>query len=97
MNQQVINFLTSLSKQPEIRIALREQSKEEVLKYARKTGFDFSDKDFDDTIWGYEIELAKQLNENFDLSFSLWETMWGRYYLDYLLDNLIAVYSYSKQ
>jgi hypothetical protein len=97
MNSNVINFLSSLSDQIEVRNELREKSKEDVLKYAWQKGFNFSEKDFDDTIWGFEMELAEQIKEKFDLSFSLWETMWGRYYLDYLIDNLIAVYSYTNK
>jgi len=96
-NIQVINFLESLTHQVEVRADLRSKSKQEVLSYAAEKGFDFSEQDFDDTIWGFEIELAGQLNEKFDLSFSLWETMWGRYYLDYLIDNLVAVHAIVKK
>lgn len=97
MNSDVIKFLSSLSDQIEIRNELREKSKEDVLKYAWQNGSYFSEKDFDDTIWGFEMKLAEQIKEKFDLSFSLWETMWGRYYLDYLIDNVIAVYPYTNK
>lgn len=96
-NVNVFNFLKSLTHQSEFRAALRIKSKHEVLNYAREAGFDFSEKDFDDTIWEFEIELAGKLNEKFDLSFSLWETMWGRYYLDYLIDNLAGVHAVIKK
>lgn len=95
-NENVFHFLKSLTHQSEVRAALRIKPKTELLQYASEAGFDFSEKDFDDTIWEFEIELAGKLNEKFDLSFSLWETMWGRNYLDYLIDNLAAVHSVLK-
>lgn len=95
-NINVFNFLKSLSCQDEVRAILRYKTKSELLQYASESGFDFSEKEFDDTIWEFEIELAGKLNEKFDLSFSLWETMWGRYYLDYLIDNLAAVHTVIK-
>ena len=86
---QVFAFMQDLTHQAETRSKLRSKSKAEVLAYADQSGFSFSDKDFDDAIWGIEMFLAAKIGENFDLSFSLWETMWGKYYLDYLLDNVI--------
>ena len=91
-NQKVIDFLKDLTNNEEARQILRTKPKEEVLAFARNMGFEFPEKDFDDTIWGYEQQLAEKLNQNFDLSFGLWETMWGRNYLDYLIDNLISTY-----
>lgn len=91
-NQKVIDFLKDLTNNEEARQILRNKPKEEVLAFARNMGFEFPEKDFDDTIWGYEQQLAEKLNQNFDLSFGLWETMWGRNYLDYLIDNLISTY-----
>jgi hypothetical protein len=91
-NQEVIDFLKDLTYNEEARRILRTKSKDEVLAFAHNMGFEFPENDFDDTIWGYEQQLAMKLNQNFDLSFKLWETMWGRSYLDYLIDNLISTY-----
>lgn len=95
-NQKVIDFLVSLKDDADVRAELRTKSKDEVLTYARAHSFDFTDEDFDDTIWGYEIQLAEYIGEKFDLSFSLWETMWGKYYLDYLIDNVATMYALTK-
>lgn len=86
---EVVNFLQSLVTQPELQNKLKTLSKPEVLDYAAKFGYKFTELEFDDTVWGIEMFLARKLGENFDLMFSLWDTMWGKYYLEYLAANAI--------
>ncbi|QHG20425.1 Nif11-like leader peptide family natural product precursor [Nostoc sp. ATCC 53789] len=86
---EVVNFLQSLVRQPELQNQLKALSKPDVLVYAERAGYKFTEQEFDDTVWGVEIFLADKLGENFDLTFSLWETMWGKYYLEYLAVNVI--------
>jgi hypothetical protein len=92
----VINFLQQLIQQPELQNKLKTLPKPEVLLYAERAGYEFTEKEFDDTVWGLEILLADKLGENFDLNFSLWETMWGKYYLEYLVSNVIDCLSASE-
>lgn len=89
-NEKVFGFLRALAAQPEERERLRLLSKDEVLAWAREAGHDFPEQDFDDTAWGFEEFLAGRMGEGFDQNFSLWETMWGTYYLDYLVENVGA-------
>ncbi|NHC34274.1 Nif11-like leader peptide family natural product precursor [Scytonema millei] len=86
---EVINFLQALVRQSELQTKLKTLLKPEVLAYAEQAGYKFTEQEFDDTVWGIEIYLANKLGENFDLTFSLWETMWGKYYLEYLAANVI--------
>ncbi len=86
---KVVNFLQNLVRQPELQNKLKTLPKQKVLAYAKRTGYEFTEKEFDDSVWGIETLLADKLGENFDLSFSLWETMWGKYYLEYLVSNVI--------
>ncbi|MGL5925980.1 Nif11-like leader peptide family natural product precursor [Chroococcidiopsis sp.] len=86
---EVVNFLQALVRQPELQAKLKTLPKPEVLAYAEQAGYKFTESEFDDTVWGIEIFLANKLGENFDLTFSLWETMWGKYYLEYLAANVI--------
>ncbi|MBD2305274.1 Nif11 family protein [Chroococcidiopsis sp. FACHB-1243] len=86
---EVVNFLQALVRQPELQTKLKTFPKPEVLAYAEQAGYKFTEQEFDDTVWGIEIFLANKLGENFDLTFSLWETMWGKYYLEYLAVNVI--------
>lgn len=92
-SKQVIDFFKALANQPDLRQKLRTLPKQEVLSYAPKLGYEFTEKEFDDTVWGLEGFMANLLGESFDLSFSLWETMWGKHYLDYLIDNVIESFS----
>jgi predicted ribosomally synthesized peptide with nif11-like leader len=93
--KEVVNFLQNLVLQPELQAKLKTFSKSEVLAYAEEAGYKFTEQEFDDTVWGIEIFLANKLGENFDLTFSLWQTMWGKYYLEYIASNVID--SLSKQ
>lgn len=87
--REVIEFLKILYHQPELLLKLKKLPKQDVLDYAKQMGHDFTQQDFDDTVWNLEIFLANKLGENFDLKFSLWETMWGKYYLDFVVNNVI--------
>ncbi len=89
----VFDFLKRLAQDPELTTSLRTLSKSEVLERARQMGYGFTESDFDDSIWGIEMFLAEKLGERFDPSFSLWETMWGKYYLEYLVDNVQSALS----
>jgi predicted ribosomally synthesized peptide with nif11-like leader len=93
--KEVVIFLQNLVLQPELQAKLKTFSKSEVLAYAEEAGYKFTEQEFDDTVWGIEIFLANKLGENFDLTFSLWQTMWGKYYLEYIASNVID--SLSKQ
>ncbi|RKH41374.1 hypothetical protein [Corallococcus sicarius] len=87
---EVFRFLKALAQQPEQVLRLRTLSKPEVLASAWRSGYAFSEAEFDEAVWGIEQHLAGLLGEPFDLSFSLWETMWGKYYLEFLVDNSVG-------
>ena len=63
------------------------RSKEEVLAAAAHFGFPFAESEFDSLIWNLEAHLAAKRGENFDAQFPLWETMWGKYYLEIWLSE----------
>ncbi|MEZ4869561.1 MAG: hypothetical protein R3C14_50015 [Caldilineaceae bacterium] len=91
----VFHFLQDLAEKPDLLAELRTLPKTETLARANQAGYAFSENDFDDAIWGIEIYLAKKLGETFDFSFSLWETMWGKHYLDYLVDNVVGAITHQ--
>lgn len=88
--REVFRFFQYLAQQPEQVVQLRTLPKTDVLAHAVQVGYLFSEAEFDEAIWGLEMHLAKKLGEPFDLSFSLWETMWGKYYLEFLVDNTVG-------
>jgi len=87
---EVFRFLQDLAHKPEQVAVLRTLSKLEVLTHAHQSGYDFSEAEFDEAIWDIEVYLSKKLGETFDSSFSLWETMWGKYHLEFLVDNSVG-------
>ena len=84
IDPNVFRFLVDLAKNPEKLKVLGKSSKAEVLTEARLLGYTFDDTIFDATMWETEIKLAELLGEPFDFSCSMWETMWGKSYLEYL-------------
>jgi hypothetical protein len=87
--QNVIDFLTLLAGRPELLEELRTKSKPEVLAAAADLGLPFTEADFDPLVWGLEIKLAEHRGDAFDNTFPLWATMWGRHYLDYLVEDVV--------
>jgi hypothetical protein len=85
----VIEFLRTVAVRADVLDSLKVGSKDEVIAAAAGFGFPFTEPEFNSLIWGLEARLAEKRGENFDQHFSLWETMWGKYYLDYLVTDLI--------
>jgi hypothetical protein len=88
-DSNVIEFLRTVAVRADVLDSLKVRSKEEVIGAAAGFGFPFTEPEFDSLIWGLEARLAAKRGEKFDQHFSLWETMWGKYYLDYLVTDLI--------
>ena len=87
---QIIAFLRLLAGDPDLLAQLRTRSKDEVLAAAAAHGLPFTEAEFDTTVWDLEQRLAKARDEGFDAEFGLWQTMWGQYYLEYLVVDLLS-------
>jgi hypothetical protein len=87
--RNVIDFLRTSAARPELLASLKVRGKAEVLKVAADLGMPFSEAEFDSLIWGLEARLAARRGEAFDNRFSLWTTMWGQYYLEYLVVDMV--------
>jgi hypothetical protein len=90
MSTGVIEFLRLLGDRPDLLGNLETRGKDEVLAAAGELGFTFTEAQFDSFVWDAELRLAKHRDEPFDAQFPLWQTMWGRYYLDYLVTDLVS-------
>ena len=90
---EVFRLFRDLDTQPNTVQDLRSQPNTALLDYAKGAGYTFSDHEFDEAIWGLEIFLAGKLDEPFDFNFSLWETMWGNYYLEFLVQHSVGAAS----
>ena len=87
--ENVIPFLRTVASRPDILDDLKVRSRNEVIVAAGELGYPFSEAEFNALIWGLEERFAAARNETFDHTFPLWETMWGVYFLEYLVDDLI--------
>jgi hypothetical protein len=90
MNDGVGEFLRLLAGRPDLLDSLKTRGKDDVLAAAADLGFTFTENEFDGYVWDAEVRLAKWRDEPFDAQFPLWRTMWGRYYLEYLVTDLVS-------
>jgi hypothetical protein len=90
--RNVIDFLQGVAARADILDALKVRSKDEVIAAAAAFGFPFTEAEFDALIWGLELRLAQRRGEAFDPHFSLWETMWGKFYLEYLVTDVMPCF-----
>lgn len=90
MSTGVMDFLRAVAGRPELLQVLQVQSKDDVLTAAIGLGFTFTEDEFDADVWDAEMRLAQRRGEPFDAHFPLWQTMWGRYYLEYLVTDLVS-------
>jgi hypothetical protein len=88
----VIDFLRLVASRVDIHDSLKVKSKDEVISAAAAFGYPFSGPEFDSLIWDLEVQLAEKRGEVFDAHLPLWETMWGTYYLTYLVRDLVPIF-----
>ena len=86
----VISFMQTLSVRPDLLNDLRTRTKEQVLEIAASLGHPFTDGEFNSVVWELERRLAEERTEPFDATFPLWRIMWGAYYLEYLIVDLLS-------
>ncbi len=92
-SRNVIDFLHTVAGQVDMLDSLKVMSKDEVIAAAETMGLPFSESEFDSLIWDLEAHLASKRGEAFDAHFSLWQTMWGQYYLEYLVADLMSSFT----
>lgn len=88
-SRNVIDFLRTVAIRADVLDSLNVKSKREIIEAATTFGFPFTEPEFDSLIWDLEAHLAHKRGEQFDASFPLWQTMWGKYYLEYLVIDMI--------
>lgn len=83
-NPEVFRFLSALGQDHALLAEHANAPKDVVLALAARQGYGFGEAEFDATLWETEAALAARIGEAFDFSCSMWETMWGKSYLEYL-------------
>jgi hypothetical protein len=85
-----IDFLRLVGERGDLLDTLKVKGKDDVLAVATDLGFAFTEDEFDTEVWDAELRLAERRGEAFDARFGLWQTMWGSYYLEYLVTDLVS-------
>ncbi|MGP3913692.1 Nif11 family protein [Nonomuraea sp. 10N515B] len=85
----LIDFLRGLAERPDQCDLLKDKSKDEVIAAAAAAGLPFTPAEFDALIWALEERLARERGEEFNERFPLWDLLWGRYYLEFLVFDLM--------
>jgi hypothetical protein len=88
-DNRILDFLRLVAARADLLDSLKPRGKPAFLAAAAAFGFPFSEADFDACVWDLEVALAARRGERFDAHFPLWQTMWGRYYLEYLVTDLL--------
>jgi len=88
-NSNLIEFLRTVAARADVLQTLNVKSKDEVIAAAADFGLPFTEAEFDSLIWDLELQLAAKRGEKFDQQFPLWHTMWGKYYFEYLVTDLM--------
>jgi len=88
--RNVIDFLRTTAARVDLLDTLKVLRKDQVVAAAAGLGLPFSEEEFDSVVWDLEAYLADKRGEKFDQRFSLWDTMWGVYYLEYLVVDMIT-------
>lgn len=91
--RNVVDFLRTVAVRPDLLDHLKVKSKDEVIAAAEQLGFPFTEPEFNSLIWDFEVNLAEKRGEKFDFHFPLWSTMWGKYYLEYLVADVMPSFT----
>lgn len=86
----MLAFLRHVAAHADLLDTLRTRDKDELIAAAADFGYPFTGAEFDTKVWDLELRLAAARGEKFDQNFALWSTMWGQYYLEYVVNDLVA-------
>ncbi|MCL2923096.1 MAG: Nif11 family protein [Trichodesmium sp. MAG_R04] len=94
--EDVVYFFQKVSKNAFLLDKFRDKVLKELVAEAKNMGYEFTEIEISDVVWEMEIFLAKKRGEQFGPMFSLWRTMWGKNYFQYVIDNVIESLSVEE-
>lgn len=88
---EFVRFLGDLRENPQRRAEYSARNLSQLLFHASDEGFRFTAEELVSVVGALEIEvIVAKDGEPVDGGSTLWRHMWGRRYLDYLLDHVVA-------
>ncbi|CCI30819.1 hypothetical protein MTo_00642 [Microcystis aeruginosa NIES-1211] len=89
--ENVAAFLNLLLNDSELREKFKTRNLAELLFHAENIGQRFTFEQLSQVIAAMEIKIIREkLGEDFGPYSSLWVKMWGKYRLEYIIDNLLS-------
>lgn len=89
--ENVVAFLNLLLNDSELREKFKTRNLAELLFHAENIGQRFTFEQLSQVIAAMETKIiAEKLGEDFGPYSSLWVNMWGKYRLEYIIDDLFS-------
>lgn len=93
-SSEFIRFIGELRSDPRMLAAYQRKNLVQLVFHARNAGFDFTEDEAVATVGALEINVIVSKDaEPVDGGSRLWEKMWSRPYLDYIVNHVAARYS----
>jgi hypothetical protein len=88
--ESFLDFLTAVRDSTAMLARYNQRNLSQLLFHARNDGFDFSAHDVAEVAGRLEASVILTKDRGpFDGTSVLWQQMWGRYHLEYLIDHVV--------
>lgn len=95
--ENVINFLRACTNDTALLEKFERKNLPEVLLHAKSMGYCFTSEELSAVIGGMETKIiAENMGEEINAYSSLWPKMWGKYRLQYVVEELFNTFSKSE-
>jgi hypothetical protein len=92
--ENVINFLRDCNNDTALLKKFEQKNLPEVILHAKSLGYGFSGEELAAVIGSMETQIiTKKMGEEINASSSLWRQMWGKYRLQYIIEELFRTFS----
>lgn len=92
--ESFLRFLITVRDSPGMRARYSPRNLSQMLFHAKNDGFDFTAPELFEVIGRLEANVILNLDRDpFDGTSRLWSRMWGRRFLDYLVEHVVRRHS----
>ncbi len=88
--QSVVDFLSALGGNAAMLARYNQRNLPQLLFHAKNDGFDFTAEELETVVGKLEANvILNKDHDPFDGTSRLWREMWGRYHLEYLVNQVV--------
>ncbi|QHG20424.1 Nif11-like leader peptide family natural product precursor [Nostoc sp. ATCC 53789] len=92
--ENVINFLRACTNDTALLEKFEQKNLPEVILHAKSLGYGFSSEELSAVIGSMEAQIiTEKMGEEINAYSSLWQRMWGKYRLQYVVEELFRTFS----